>query len=189
MYAIVATLFKFRSRLRNSPIRVQVLSDHESLQQWHTGSLNTMAGPIGRRGSWHQFFSTFDIEVIYVKGSYPAVQAAPDVSIDGTEADLAGRERDELEEKEWADSELQLSRRVRPFVDVLRGGKSARSRGLKRKAHALCGHFHRQGWFPSAMAESTVHTPDALLFPDLPVSSLRTGKATDRGCRCLDSVR
>ena len=122
-YAIVATLFKFRSWLRNSPIRVQFLSDHESLQQWHTENLDTMAGPIGWRGRWHQSLSTFDIEVIYVKGedqlvpdilshwSYPAHQAAPDVSIHGTGADLAGWERDELEEKEWADSELQFSRR------------------------------------------------------------------------------
>ena len=30
-YAIVATLYKFRSWLRNSPIKVQVLTDHESL--------------------------------------------------------------------------------------------------------------------------------------------------------------
>ena len=151
-----------------------------------------MAGPIGRRGRWHQFFSTFDIEVIYVKGedqqvpdilscwSYPAHEAAPDVSIHGTEEDLAGWERDELEEKEWADSELQFSRRVGRFVDVLGVGKSARSRGLKRKARALCSEFHRQGWSPTAMAESIVHTPDAFLFPDLSVSSLRTGKATDR---------
>ena len=32
-YAIVATLYKFRSWLRNSPIKVQVLTDDESLQQ------------------------------------------------------------------------------------------------------------------------------------------------------------
>ena len=117
-YAIVATLYKFRSWLRNSPIKVQVLTDHESLQQWHTEQLDTMAGPIGRRGRWHQFLSTFDIEVIYVKGedqqvgnilsrwSYPAHQAAPDVSIHGCDTDVLGWEQDEQQVKAWADSEL-----------------------------------------------------------------------------------
>ena len=75
-YAIVATLYKFCSWLRNSPIKVQVLTDHESLQQWHTEQLDTMAGPIGRRGCWHQFLSTFDIEVIYVKSED---QQVPDI--------------------------------------------------------------------------------------------------------------
>ena len=81
-----------------------MLTDHESLQQWHTEQLDTMAGLIGRRGCWHQFLSTFDIEVIYVKGedqqvpdilsrwSYPEHQAAPDVSIHGSETDVCGWE-------------------------------------------------------------------------------------------------
>ena len=95
-YAIVATLFEFRSWLRNSPVKVKVRTNHESLQQWHTEHLDTLARPIGRRGRWHQFLSSFDIEVIYVKNedqqvpdilsrwSYPAHQAAPDISIHGT---------------------------------------------------------------------------------------------------------
>ena len=53
MYAIVVTWFKIRSWLRNSPVKVQVRTDHESLQQWHTEHLDTLAGPIGRRGRWH----------------------------------------------------------------------------------------------------------------------------------------
>ena len=89
----MATLYKCRSWLRISCIKVQVLPDHESLQQWHTEQLDTMAGPIGGRGRWHLFLSTFDTNVIYVKvedqqvpdilsrWSYPAHQAAPDVSI------------------------------------------------------------------------------------------------------------
>ena len=92
-YAIVAKLYTFRSWLRNSPIKVQVLTDHESLQQWHTEQLDTMAGGICRRGRWHQFLSTFDMEISYVKAedgqvpdilsrsSYPAHQGAPDVSV------------------------------------------------------------------------------------------------------------
>ena len=127
-YAIVATLYKFCSRLRNSPIKVQVLTDHESLKQLNTEQLDTMAGPTGRRGRWHQFLSTFDIEVIYVKGedqqvpdiltrwSYPAHEPAPDVSIHGCETDVLGWEQDEQQVKAWAHSELQFSRRVRGWV-------------------------------------------------------------------------
>ena len=188
-YAIVATLYKFRSWLRNSPIKVQVLTDHESLQQWHTEQLDTMAGPIGRRGRWHQFLSTFDIEVIYVKGedqqvpdilsrwSYPAHQAAPDVSIHGCETDVLGWEQDEQEVKAWADSELQFSRRVRRWVRAIGGTPSCRSRPVKRRLRALQTGLKNQCWSPSSFASATVHSPDALLLTDFPVASLRSGRA------------
>ena len=187
-YAIVATLYKFRSWLRNSPIKVQVLTDHESLQQWHTEQLDTMAGPIGRRGRWHQFLSTFDIEVIYVKGedqqvpdilsrwSYPAHQVAPDVSIHGCETDVLGWEQDEQEVKAWADSELQFSRRVRRWVRSLGGTPSCRSRPVRRRLRALQTGLKNQCWSPSSFASATVHSPDALLLADFPVSSLRSGR-------------
>ena len=53
---------------------------------------------------------------ILSRSSYPAHQAAPDVSIHGRETDALGWEQDEKEVEAWADSELQFSRRVRRWV-------------------------------------------------------------------------
>ena len=148
-----------------------------------------MAVPIGRRGRWHQFLSTFDIEVIYVEGEdqhrpdilspwgYPAHQAAPDVSINGCEIDVLGWEQDEQEVKAWADSELQFSRRVLPWVRAIGGRPSCRSRPVKRRLRALQTGLKNQCWSPSSFASATVHSPDALLLADFPVTSLRSGRA------------
>ena len=53
-YAIVLTLQKFRSWLASSAIEVLVLTDHKSLQSWHTEDLSKIVSAIGRRGRWHE---------------------------------------------------------------------------------------------------------------------------------------
>ena len=188
-YAIVAALYKFRSWLRNSLINVQVLTDHELLQQWHPEQLDTMAGCIGRRGRWHQFLSTFDVEVIYVEGedqqmpdilsrwSYPPHQAAPDVSIHGCETDVLGWEQDEQEVEAWTDSELQFSWRVRRWVRSIGETPSCRSRPVRRRPRALQTGLKNQCWSPRSFASATVHSLAALLVTDFPVASLKSSRA------------
>ena len=75
-FAIVATLYKFRSWLAGQQVRVKVLTDHKSLETWTKEDFDTVSGPIGRRGRWHQFLVNFQLDIIYVKGED---QTVPDV--------------------------------------------------------------------------------------------------------------
>ena len=75
-YAIVLMLLKFRSWVASSQIKIKVLTDHESLQHWHTEDLNKMIGSVARRGRWHEFLSQFNLEVVYVPGKEHLVSDA-----------------------------------------------------------------------------------------------------------------
>ena len=123
-YAIVATLFKFRSWLQSAQVNlrypVTVLTDHRSLESWTREDVDTVSGPIGRRGRWHQFLARFKIEVVYTKGenqevpdvlsrsAYPAMQYAPDVSLHGSEQDQRGWDNNDQEVRQWADQLAEL---------------------------------------------------------------------------------
>ena len=98
-YAIVAALLKWHGWVWNK--RVEVRTDHCSLENWATVDLKTVGGPSPRQARWHELFSKFDLHVVYTPGpvnpvgdflsrwAYPANPALGDVSIHGT-AQAAG---------------------------------------------------------------------------------------------------
>ena len=67
-YALVCALLKFRSWIGSSQVQVKAYVDHKSLESWYKEDLSTVSGPLGRRGRWPEFLSSFDIEVIYLPG-------------------------------------------------------------------------------------------------------------------------
>ena len=73
---------------------------------------------------------------------------------------------------EWANAELQFSRRVRRWVQSVGGGGGGLSI-LSQTRHmcALQGQLHSQSWSPSVFAVSTVHSLDALFYKNLLVVS------------------
>ena len=93
-YAIVEALRKYQTWIGNNP--VSVVTDHKSLDAWATQDLNTPSGPLGRRGRWHEVFSRFALDVLYVPGKdnevadamsrrpYSASHACSDVSRHGS---------------------------------------------------------------------------------------------------------
>ena len=123
-FAIVATVYKFGGWLAGQQVRVKVLTDHKGLETRTKEDFDTMSGPIGRRGRWHQFLAKFQLEIVYVKvedqtvpdvmsrPAFPAAHAAPDVSIMGSQADLEWWETGDKEERQWADS--QVARDIPP---------------------------------------------------------------------------
>ena len=102
-YAIVAALLKWHGWVGNK--RVEVRTDHRSLENCATEDLKTVGGPSPRQAQWHELFSKFDLHVVYTPGpvnpvgdflsrwAYPANPALGDVSIHGT-AQAAGDVRD-----------------------------------------------------------------------------------------------
>ena len=65
-YALVSCLLNFKSWI--SGRQVTVFTDHKFLESWYTEELCTMAGPLGRRGRWHEFFSRYNMVVVYKQG-------------------------------------------------------------------------------------------------------------------------
>ena len=102
-YAIVAALLEWHGWVGNK--RVEVRTDHRSLENWATEDLKNVGGPSPRQARWHELFSKFDLHVVYTSGpvnpvgdflsrwAYPANPALGDVSIHGT-AQAAGDVRD-----------------------------------------------------------------------------------------------
>ena len=96
-YAIICALKKYQSWIGTT--RVEILTDHRSLEYWSTEHVNTVSGPAGRRARWHQFLSLFDLHVAYLAGkyntvadalsrwAYPASEACLSTNIHGTEQD------------------------------------------------------------------------------------------------------
>ena len=110
---MVSCPLKFKSWI--SGRKVTVFTDHKSLESWYKEDLCTMAGPLGRRGRWHEFVSRYNIVVIYKPGkdndvgdgmsrwAYPA-GLADDTNFHGSDADLKGYEDWEAQEKAWNDA-------------------------------------------------------------------------------------
>ena len=108
-YALVSCLLKFKSWI--SGRQVTVFTDHKSLESWYKEDLCTMAGPLGRRGQWHEFLSRYNIVVVYKPGvdndvadgmsrwAYPA-GLADDTNFHGSDADLEGVTQWEASERE-----------------------------------------------------------------------------------------
>ena len=118
-YAIVLALLKFRSWIASSQIEIICWSDHKSLEAWFKEDLGTVSGPLGRRGRWHEFLSSFNITVCYVKGeentvadvlsrwTYEACQDN-DTNMHGGEADLQHFLAKEKEDREYCRSVEQI---------------------------------------------------------------------------------
>ena len=80
---------------------VTVFTDHKSPESWYKEELCTIAGPLGRRGRWHEFLSRCNIVVVYKpgvenhaadgmsRGAFPA-RLADDENFHGSDADLEG---------------------------------------------------------------------------------------------------
>ena len=122
-YALVSCPLKFKSWI--SGRKVTVFTDHKSLESWYKEDLCTMAGPLGRRGRWHEFLSQYNIVVVYSpvkdkdvadgmsRWAYPA-GLADDTSFHGSGADLKGYEDWEAQEKTRNDAlidRLSISRK------------------------------------------------------------------------------
>ena len=108
-YAIILALQKWADIIGSQPITV--ITDHKSLEAWYHEDLDTLGAPAARRLRWHQFFSRFDITVVYLPGktndiadalsrwAYPASQAFKDVSKHGSLQDKIEMEIFEEQEK------------------------------------------------------------------------------------------
>ena len=96
-YAIICALKRYQSWVGTN--RVEVLTDHRSLEYWATEHIDTVASPAGRRARWHEFLSLFDLHVSYLPGkhntvadalsrwAYPASEGLQGTNIHGTEQD------------------------------------------------------------------------------------------------------
>ena len=73
-YAIICALKKYQSWVGTN--RVEVLTDHRSLEYWATEHIDTVASPAGRRARWHEFLSLFDLHVSYLPGKHNTVADA-----------------------------------------------------------------------------------------------------------------
>ena len=73
-YAIICALKKYQSSVGTN--RVEVLTDYRSLEYWSTEHVNTVSRPAGRRVTWHEFLSLFDLHVAYLPGNYNTVADA-----------------------------------------------------------------------------------------------------------------
>ena len=98
-YAILCALRRYEGWILGH--RVEVLTDHKSLESWRTEHVDIPGGPAGRRGRWHETLSRFDLHVTYTPGryntvadalsrwAYPASEAYSEVSFHGTATDKA----------------------------------------------------------------------------------------------------
>ena len=73
-YAIICALKKYQSCLGTN--RVEVLTEHRSLEVWATEHIDTVSGQAGRQARWHEFLSLFDLHVSYLPGKENTVADA-----------------------------------------------------------------------------------------------------------------
>ena len=109
-YSLVMALHKWSSWVGYQ--KILILTDHKSLENWHSEALDVPSGPVGRRARWHEWLSRFNIEVGYVAGkdnqisdilsrwAYPANSARQDVTMHGSEEDCQAMQEIIRKEKE-----------------------------------------------------------------------------------------
>ena len=73
-YAIFCALKKYQSWVGTN--RVEVLTDHPSLEYWSTGHVHNVSGPARQRARWPDFLRPFDLHVAYLPGKYNIVADA-----------------------------------------------------------------------------------------------------------------
>ena len=143
-YALVSCLLKFKSWV--SERKVTVFRDHKSFESWFQEDLCTMAGPLGRRGRWHEFLSRYNIVVVYKPGkkndvadgmsrwAYPA-GLVDDTNFHGSDADFKGYE-------DW---EAQAKGRSGALIDWLsvsgEGSESVPPCSHTAKCHGHCSGY------------------------------------------------
>ena len=112
-----------------------VRSDHKAIVQWYKEDLCTISSPLGRRGTWHEVLSRFNLLIEYIPGddnadsdtlsrlAYPA-GAAQDTNFHGSDEDALGWTEGERQEKTEQDKVLRQqypdafgSCRVRTGID------------------------------------------------------------------------
>ena len=135
-YAIVAALLKWHVWVGNR--RVEVRTDHRSLENWATEDLQTVGGPSPHQARWHELVFKFDLHVVYTPGpvnpvgdfvsrwAYPANPVLGDVSIHGM-AQAAGDVRDMMavEKEELLARPLVFRAVVAPVVTRSRAAPRA----------------------------------------------------------------
>ena len=127
IYALESCLLKFKSWI--SGRQVTVFTDHKSLESWYNEELCTMAGPLGRRGRWHEFLSRSNIVVVYKLGvendaanemsrwAYP-VGLADDTNFHGSDADLEGVTQWEASGREKEQQLIAANQHPRKILEV-----------------------------------------------------------------------
>ena len=117
-FAIIAGLIKLRPWLSTSARRCQIWTDHKALINWVSEKMDTMSGPMERRGRWRQFLSTANIQLLYTPGGshliadvasrlmYPA--GLQETCLQGTEEGRQYWEDQDAELKVWAEEQMAL---------------------------------------------------------------------------------
>ena len=138
---MVSCLLKFKSWI--SGRKVNVFTDHKSLESWDKEDLCTMAGPVRCRGCWHEFLSRYNVVVVYKPGkdndvadgvsrwAYPA-GLADDNNFHGSDAELKGYE--DWEAQKQAQNNILIDR-----LSITREGSESGPPCIhKAKCHVHC---------------------------------------------------
>ena len=161
-----------------------------------------MAGPLGRRGRWHEFLSRYNIVVVYKPGkdnvvadglsrwAYPAGEA-DDTNFHGFDADLEGVSRSEAKEKAWESEELSDVVPASPemSVQVVRlqfAADKRRLQGAQSASSVFCA-LYVAGWLQQnhGVLLSTISSPSPdVLLPSSTVCVLHSPLDTDTVSQC-----
>ena len=184
-YGFVSCLLNCKSWIGGR--KVTVFTDHKSLESWYKEDLCTMAGPLGRRGHWHEFLSRYNIVVVYKPGAdnviadglsrwaYPA-GVADDTNFHGSDADLEGLMRWEAKEREWELDQLSDTAIVDPGANIqaMRAQFAADKRVCRvhRPQHLFFVHCMLQHGYKTINTTCLVCLPHPLLMYCLPLLCL-----------------
>ena len=154
-YAIVMALRKWAGYIALPP--VTTCTDHQSLQSWQKGQVDTPSGPASRRARWHETLAKSDLTLVYVPGknntvadclsrwAYPADEGTTDVSAHGDEAETAQAKK--IIDMERMMEEEDLKCLVVMAVDAPLGKRVSRAVGvLAREAAESDKHVFPELW-------------------------------------------